>query len=135
MTPQDRAALFGTRAKRDDAEYRLQVAVVEHLKLRAMPDVVWYAVPNGEHRSKATGAKLKKMGVRPGVADLMLILPPEGHSAALELKVNDNRASVAQGDFAADCRNAGATYAIAWDIDQALAILEAWGAIHPEAEF
>ena len=31
-----------------------------------------YHVPNGEKRDKATAAKLKRMGVKPGVCDIVL---------------------------------------------------------------
>ena len=34
-----------------------------------------YAIPNGELRGKQTAAKLRKMGVKPGVPDLFLPVP------------------------------------------------------------
>ena len=36
----------------------MQATVVEHLRLRAKPDVLWLHVPNGERRDKITAAKL-----------------------------------------------------------------------------
>ena len=124
--------LMGTKP-RNDAETQLQSAVIEHVKLRARKGVLWFHVPNGEHRSKATGAKLKRMGVRPGVADLVFITPPNGEAHFLELKADGGRPSDAQLMFADACESAGAAYAIAWDIDAALSVLEAWRVIKPES--
>jgi hypothetical protein len=132
VTRTDYLKLMGTKP-RNDAETQLQAAVIEHVKLRARKGVLWFHVPNGEHRTKATGAKLKRMGVRAGVADLVFILPPNGEACFLELKADGGRPSDSQLQFATDCESAGAAYAIAWDLEHALTMLEAWRVIKPEA--
>lgn len=134
LSRQDRAALFGKRPK-NEGEDQLQIAVMEHLHLRGMPGVIYFAVPNGGQRSKSEAAKLKRMGVLAGVSDIGVILPPNGQYGALELKVGDNKPSAAQDAFGVAVTDAGALFAVAWNIDQALRILESWNAIRPEVEF
>jgi hypothetical protein len=46
--------------RRRSPEAAIQRAVVDHLRLRARPDVLWLHCPNGEHRNPITGAKLKQ---------------------------------------------------------------------------
>jgi hypothetical protein len=133
MPRTDYLKLMGAKPARNDAEARLQAAIIEHIKLRVRKGVLWFHVPNGEHRSKSTGAKLKRMGVRPGVADLVFVLPPNGEVCFLELKADAGRPSDAQLVFADACEAAGATYAIAWDLEHALTLLEAWRVIKQES--
>jgi len=90
--------------------------------------VIWFHVPNGEKRSRRTGGKLKKMGVRRGVPDFVFVLQNR-QAAFLELKTGDGVLSPAQDDFAERCSAIGAPYAIARSIDDAISILSAWGAI------
>jgi hypothetical protein len=49
-----------------------------------------FAVPNGEKRDAVTAAILRGQGVRPGVSDLVLVLP-EGRSAYVEVKTEADR--------------------------------------------
>lgn len=114
--------------RRNDEE-KVQMALVEHLKLRAEPGVVWYMIRNHGKRGVASLKKDAAMGLRKGAADLGFILPPHGLSAMLELKVGKNTPSAEQEQFGADVEAAGAYYACAWGIDQALGILAAWGVI------
>lgn len=116
------------REPRSVSEEAIQRAVIQHLKLMATPGVVYFHCPNGEARSKATGARLKAMGVRRGVADLCIVLP-SGRSAFLELKSAKGRQSDDQKVFAADVSKTDALYAIASSIDEALQILTDWGAL------
>jgi len=116
------------RDPRPVSEDAIQRAVIQHLKMNASPGVVYYHCPNGEARSKATGNKLKLMGVRRGVADLCLVLPG-GRSAFLELKSAKGRQSEHQKEFAADVSKTDALYAVAASIDQAVQILTEWGAL------
>ena len=140
MSYQPRLPLKQKRAKSDNAEYRLQCALVGHLKLRLMPRVYWTAMANGEKRSAATGARLKAMGLRAGNADLLFLC--NGHAYGLELKAlrigakgaplkgaGQSEAQIlAQRDWTA----AGGSYAVATGIVEALAQLEAWGIIRPD---
>ena len=113
------------------AEYQLQLYVVGLLRYSARRDVVWFAVPNGEWRTPAAGARLKATGVVAGVADLGLII--KGRTYLLELKTRTGRQSPEQMAFAAAAEAAGATYAIARTPEQAKAILSSWGALRPDS--
>lgn len=123
------AARTAPRPAREDD---LQRYVVQLLKLCADRRLVWFAVPNGEARSKRTGAKLKAMGVRPGVADFAFTLPG-GRSAYLELKTATGRPSPEQRVFRSDAEAAGALYALARSPEEVEAVLSAWGALRRRA--
>jgi hypothetical protein len=111
-------------------EHAIHIAVVQHLRTRAKPGWYWFHPANGEHRDKRTAAKLKAMGVQAGIADLLLIAP-DGTLHALELKRRGGVLSEAQRDFAAICERAGCPYSAAYDLDEALRILDGWGALKP----
>ncbi len=118
---------------RDDDGDRLQIAIIGHLEWRLAPKVIWFHVPNGGKRSKQTAAKMKRLGVKPGVPDLVFILP-DATVAFLELKSRSGRPSVAQTDFAKRCEAIGAPPLTTADLGTALRFLEALGAIKPEGK-
>jgi VRR-NUC domain len=120
--PQRRSIRQVSRRHRPEAQ--LQAAVVEHLRLRARPDVLWLHCPNGERRDKITGAKLKRMGVLAGASDFLLW--HRGNSFALELKAPGGRPTEAQLDFLARFNEAGGHSACAEGVDRAVAVLESW---------
>jgi hypothetical protein len=111
--------------RRARPEQQDHIAVCEHLRLRAHPDVLWLHCPNGERRDARTGAKLKRMGVLAGAADLLIW--HRGNSFALELKSETGRPSEAQLEFMARFADAGGHTAIAVGLDRAIACLEGWG--------
>jgi VRR-NUC domain len=111
--------------RRARPEEQIHVAVCQHLRLRALPDVLWTHCPNGERRDARTGAKLKRMGVLAGAADLLLW--HRGHAFALELKSPGGRLSEAQLEFMARFNDAGGHTCVAQGLDKALACLTAWG--------
>jgi hypothetical protein len=117
--------------RRRSPEAQLHRALVEHLRLRAKPDVLWLHCPNGERRDAITGAKLKRMGVLAGAPDLLLW--HRGNSFALELKSPGNRPTESQLEFMARFCDAGGHSAVADNIDRALACLEAWGILREQA--
>lgn len=118
--------LIGKHARKNE-EDNLQRALVQHLRLRADPRVIWYHCANAP-RSAASGARLKTMGMLAGVPDLAFVLP-DGRAAFLELKVGKNKLSGGQTEFAQRCAVIGVECAAVWGIDQALAVLEAWQVI------
>lgn len=111
-----------------DQEFNLHRSVIQLLQFNGTRGLIYYHCPNGEHRSKRTGARLKAMGVRPGVADICLVLPG-GTAAFLELKSAKGRTSTEQRVFRADCESVGAKYAVAASIEAAAEELSAWGAL------
>lgn len=109
-------------------EFSLQTFAVDLLRLGAAPKVIWFHCPNGEARSPRTGARLKRMGVRPGVPDLCFVLPG-GQSAFLELKSGSGHLTQAQRQFRDAAADAGAKYAVANNPDGVTTVLREWGAL------
>ena len=108
----------------------LQKAVCEHLRLRAHSGVVWFAVPNGGKRNVREAARMKRMGVTAGVADIILL--HNGKFFALELKALTGRISESQRAFLMAVDSAGGVCYVAYGIDEALRVLESWGLINPK---
>ena len=93
-------------------EDRLQMYAAKKLH-DTCKHTVWFHVPNGGKRSKATAARLRQMGVRPGVADLIL-LTATMLSLAIELKIpKGGRQSDSQKGFQAAWEANGGIYKIA----------------------
>jgi hypothetical protein len=127
--------------RREPLEDQIQAAVIAHVKyLPDRPNVICIHVPNGGYRHKTTGARLKAMGVRPGVADLEFHWSagcifdehikrelPAAHVLYLELKTRTGKQSEAQTEFQREAELAGAMYRIAYDLDEALEVLKGYG--------
>jgi len=109
------------------SESQIQIAVMEHLRLRALPGVVAWHVPNGGSRSKAEAGRFKAEGVVPGIPDINILWA--GHFYGLELKAEKGRVSPAQQDMHEQMTAAGATVAVAYGLDAAIRQLEAWGVL------
>jgi hypothetical protein len=113
-------------------EFRTQCALAELLRYSADPEWFWTAFPSGEKRTAATGARLKRMGVKPGVSDFIFI-SPDGRFCGLELKRGRlGRLSEAQESFRDWCQRHGVTYAVADSYDAAVTILVGWGVLKSE---
>ena len=102
-------------------EQQIQRAVFEHLAIRAASTVFAFHPANGGWRSRVEAAILKGMGVRAGVPDIIAI--KGGQCYALELKAPDGRLTPVQRDAHAALAAAGATVAVAYGLDEALARL------------
>lgn len=114
------------------SEDDVQIALVEHLRLRAMPGVVFYLIRNHGKRSVAAHRKDARMGLRKGASDLGFIIPPNGTAGLLELKVGKNKPTPEQEQFGREAVTAGAFHAVVWGLDDALRILTAWGVLKPD---
>lgn len=113
--------------KERGAEEQLQRSIASYLKIAA-PKAMWFHVPNGEHRSKATGGRLKAMGVRPGVPDLCFILR-RGYAGFMELKAAGGKLSKPQAEFEAYCKDNLIPHAVVTSLDQAIEIFKGWGIV------
>jgi VRR-NUC domain len=109
------------------SEFEVHCAVAD--TFRASRNKGWRLVhvPNGEYRTEATGRKLQRMGVSPGVPDLIVIGP--GKICWLELKTKYGRLTEAQEEFLNYLSSVGADVAVAWGYDEAIAVLKRWGAV------
>ncbi len=127
MTPSIPVETEELRKMRRNDEEQLQRSIASYLKIAA-PKAMWFAVPNGEHRSKATGGRLKAMGVRAGVPDLCFIVS-RWRVAFMELKVAGGRMSKPQEAFAAYCEENMIPHAVVTSLDQAIEIFKGWGIV------
>ena len=107
-------------------EEDLQAAVVVHLKIRGARGLVFFHVPNAP-RNAVMGARLKAMGMRAGVSDLILF--HDERLYCLELKAPGKRATEEQLQFLTDMGEAGAFTCVCDNLDAALRVLSAWGLI------
>ena len=112
-------------------EQIVQRAVFDHLRARAAPGCFYFHCPNGGYRYPAEAKILQGLGVRAGVPDVICI--HQGRVYGLELKVSGGRATPAQTQAIAELEAAGAVTAVAWDLDQALVMLEGWGILRGRA--
>lgn len=87
----------------------------------------WCHVPNGGKRGKIEAAKLKKMGVKPGVADVLIIKNQRAYW--IELKAEKGRQSGPQIGFEAAMTEQWCPYAIARSLDEVIGTCRGWGII------
>lgn len=109
------------------SEHQIHAAVIEHLRRRAVPGLVWWHTPNDGKRSPGTAKRLQQMGMRKGVSDLCLLY--RGNFYAIEFKSLNGRPTVEQMQFTSDVNAAGGHATICHDLDRALRCLECWGLI------
>ncbi len=109
-------------------EVKLHTDVAKVLRDHCLPEWLWWHTPNGERRDVQTGARLKRMGVKPGVPDILLV-SPHGSVRFLELKRIGESLSDLQEDFRIHCIRQGIPLVIAHTLDEALVALDAWGCL------
>lgn len=112
---------------RSNPEMRLHMAILAYLQAvlpREAAETLSH-VPNGENRSAITGAKLKRMGARPGVEDLQFI--HAGRLHAVEVKPEGAYQSPSQKARQAALIAAGAVYQVCRSLDDVTDTLLAWG--------
>jgi hypothetical protein len=113
------------------AEQQIHRAVVQHLRQRGAPGLVFLHPANGGFRRRIEARIFSGLGVRPGASDLLLW--HDGKSFALELKAPGGRATESQLAFLADMERAGAYTCMAEGVDRALKVLETWGLLRGKA--
>lgn len=114
-------------------EFRTHCAVADFLWAMARSDVFWSHLPSGEHRTKVTGGRLKRMGLKPGLPDFMFV-DVTGRHFYLELKRGGlGKLSLGQMLFGSLMVERGVPYAVARSFAEAEAVLREWGVLKPEA--
>lgn len=112
--------------KTEDGEQQAVMEWAELMVNRWPALCMLYHVPNEAKRSKATAARMARMGLRAGVPDLCLDAPAgKYHGLRIELKVEPNRPTEEQrrwlrnlrvsGYFSAVCYSAAAAEALIAD--------------------
>lgn len=109
------------------SEFQIQATFIEclaHLK----PDCVYFAVPNEGKRSKAEGARMKKLGLHPGAADVAFLA--RDRSCVIEFKTLTGSQTKDQKEFEAWCAANGIAYRICRTVRDGLWTLgRTWGLI------
>lgn len=104
--------------RRKQPEEALQRQVAQFLDAALLAPAWWTHFPAGGLRSKATAAKLKAAGLKPGVADCLLFYPhplrtpPTPQILAIELKAGRNSLSLDQRRKHAQFERLGAYTAV-----------------------
>jgi hypothetical protein len=112
----------------EPSELQLQISLVEWCRWKLRPNVLVWHTPNGEVRDKRTAAKLKAMGVLPGVADLVfmwgnIVVGPKLLFLELKAPGRSCKLSPEQQAFSVMVREMGATYRVTDNIDEAIRII------------
>ena len=126
--------------RRAHPEDDIQRTVFAHIRARGAPGLVAWHTPNGmklggKRNLKGIaiqGARLKGLGVRAGVADIIAV--HAGKIYALELKAPGGRATESQLEFITDIGRAGGFTCVAEGLDHAIAVLERWGLLRGQAQ-
>src|ERR1700749_3930566 len=120
------------RSSRRHPEDDFQIGLIQHIKVRKVPGLVYYMIRKHGKRSGAARRKAAAMGWIPGASDLGLVIPPHGTAGLLELKWPPNVPTKEQEHFGAAVIDAGGFHAVAYSLDEAIATLIGWGALRPE---
>lgn len=115
----------GTAKRRRHEEDDLQRAVVAFLLVALPENAVVFAVPNGGARGRAEAARLKGLGVTPGVSDLIIIWA--GRVIGVELKAPRGPWRRSQRDWAQEFGAAGGEYFLARSVEEVERILRGVG--------
>lgn len=75
------------------------------------PRLIGFSVPNGGLRNSFEAAKLKATGLRPGVADYIVLLP-YGRTLFIEFKIENGVQSPVQKEFESEVTALGFEYKI-----------------------
>lgn len=129
-TNRPRRKMQPRRALGAPTESQIQIAVMNHLRMRAKPGVIVNHVPNGGGRSPAEAGRFKAEGVLAGWPDLQI-----GHLGVmrfLELKTEVGRLSRTQRHVHDLLEAAGFEVAVTYGLDAALAQLAAWGVLRAD---
>lgn len=113
--------------KRERKEEALQLAVADLLTLRRF---FWCHVPNEGKRHGATGASLKRQGLRPGMPDVLIFNAPTkplhagAVGAAIELKIEPNRPTQSQIDCMYSLADLGWVVLVCYSLDDVIRFLD-----------
>ena len=112
------------------SEHQLQSACIKWFDLQ-YPHLsrCLFAIPNGGQRHPAVAAKLKKEGVRSGVADLFLMIPSTNmddfhHGVFIELKVGRNKQTETQKEFETLAISKGYKYYLCRSLDEFMGVIK-----------
>ena len=106
-------------------ESDIQSEFFEKMKLffPKIPDKLVFHVPNGGSRNKIEAANLKRQGVKPGVSDVIILIPRNGFaSLCLEFKTESGTQSDEQKEFQRQAEACGSKYVIVRSVAAAIEV-------------
>lgn len=112
----------------------IQVSIVNYLSMICRQyGFLFFSVPNESITSGKTGKdfgraiNLKKMGVLPGVSDL--VIGHNGKMYCLEVKNENGKQSTRQKNFEQWCAECGIPYVLVRSVDDVHEALKEWGIV------
>lgn len=109
------------------SEDAIQQTVMDFIRTNPMLSKCAIHIPNEGKRTRFYGNRLKKMGMRPGVADLFIALPRNGyHGAWIELKSEKGVLSEEQRLFLEDMAELHYYTSVCYSIDEAIEEISAY---------
>ena len=129
-SPMSQADLFTKRYRKlsPPPEFNLHVMVADTLGRWVNPDWQYTHIASGEFRTEATARRLKRMGVKPGWPDFIL-LSPAGVPYFMELKRPGGKLSEHQAVFSQWCVAHGVAFAICDTYEGVLKQLKGWNVV------
>lgn len=107
------------------SEYNLHVQFWQWCQYHPPLNDYIFAIEHGEIRTPYVGAKLKKKGVKAGMADYLFpFANDEYNNLWIEFKVGQNKQTEAQKKFQEIIEECGGKYVICHDLDEAIKTIE-----------
>lgn len=114
-------------AKRKQEEDRIQAEIIDLLKVDAIPDLLYFSVPNGGERAWTTAITMKDTGQLKGMTDIVLIHPVSRIPHTMEVKTKTGSLDKDQRKVRDHCQRIGLPWALVRSRDEAQAKLGEWG--------
>ena len=127
------------RPKRSNPEGIIHRAVWKHILQRGAPGLFAFHVPNGGKRGLREAVNFKRMGVTPGVPDLVMFMRKPGQNDGpyiytMEFKAPGKGLSERQLEVRSRLDSMGVFTAVCDSVEKAIRVLEAWGIIRGTAQ-
>jgi hypothetical protein len=119
-------------------EFEIHVVVADMLRRWLEPNWIWFHPPNGGERPAVfikgrrisiEGGRLKRMGAKAGVSDIILAKAPTAQLHALELKRRGEEPTDEQLAWLLEVEALGGVSGWADSVKGAIEVLKKWGAI------
>lgn len=116
-------------ARKAQPEQIIHRAIADYLELVSKVEGFWFtSFPGGGKRSKVEAAIFKGLGVKAGVADI-LIVSNTGRAHWIEVKTPTTYLRKNQKEFREEMAKRNSPFAVARSVDDAKAALSEWGII------
>lgn len=122
-----------SKPKRSNPEGIIHRAVWKHILQRGAPGLFAFHVPNGGKRGLREAVNFKRMGVTPGVPDLVMFMPGPA-IYTMEFKAPGKGLSERQLEVRSRLDSMGVFTAVCDNVASAIRVLEAWGILRGRAQ-